>query len=151
MDIAEILTIVVAILGSGGATALITVLANRKKLQSDTEAVDQETINHSYESLASTAKILLDTAKTLAELYEVRLKNLCERVTALELSVAGRDTTIEAQTKEIAELQITLHTLQLENKRLRTENADLRDRLAGVEVKLANITARQLKEESGDA
>ena len=121
--------------------------AEANKTQSESDAVDQDARNRAYEALAKTAETQARTTEALMAVAELRIKNLCERVTALEQATVVREATINAQNDEIAELKTTLHTLQLENKKLHIENSDLRARLKDVEAKLARLTEFGYKED----
>ena len=147
MDWGTLLIALIGAIGGGLGVAIVTSIANRHKVKADAvkvtaeaEAVDQGSINHAYESMANTAKIQSETTKTIIELYETRVKSLCERVDALERKTLAREDTIEEQQKEITELRNTVDKLTLENTKLRTENIGLTRRLRDVEAQLKKLS-----------
>ena len=81
MTAEQITTIIVAILGSGALSAVITAIATRKKTGSEAQSI-------AFDSLAKTAETLMSVA-------ENRIKNLCERVDKLEKQIAALQETLE--------------------------------------------------------
>lgn len=123
----NIIVAIIAALGGGGiGAAIIAAIANRKKTDSEALAIAMESLSK--------------TATTLMEISETRIKNLCERVAALELKAEAREEYIDTQQKEIVELRGMVDKLTTENAKLRAENINLTRRLRDVETKLRGLT-----------
>lgn len=132
----QITTIIVAILGSGALSALITAFATRKKTDSEAQAI-------AFDSLAKTSETLMSVA-------EVRIKSLCERVDRLEKQVEALQKTLEERDNMIDTLQDENRSLkeQLDQQegemvKIRRENESLRKRIKELENQVFALTRKK--------
>ena len=131
----QITTIIVAIIGSGVLSAVVSALANRGKVKADTF----QTI---VQSLADTSAKLMDVA-------EHRIASLCERAEKLEARISQLEGEILTLKGDILERERMIDTLQKENASLQSEVEKLqksvlcRDkRIKELERLVAELTAR---------
>lgn len=131
----QIVTIIVAIVGSGVLTAIVTSIANRKKAGADT--------------FQTYAQSLADAAAALMEVAEHRIANLCERAESLEERVRQLEGEIYSLKTSLLERERMIDTLQTENAALQAEVEKLRKEVKGrdarireLEKQVAELTSR---------
>jgi len=122
MDGEQITTIIVAVIGSGVLSAIVTSIARRRKTSSEAE-----------HNLANAAKILMEVAeKRIASLCE-RVDKLEKQVTALQDSLQERDNVIDKLEDENRSLREQLSQQESEMVKIRRENESLRKRIKELE------------------
>ena len=133
MDGEQITTIVVAIIGSGVLSAIVTAVSLRRKVSAEADATTRD-------SLAHTTDVLMQVA-------EKRIKSLCERVdklekqvTALQDSLQERDNVIDKLEDENRSLREQLSQQESEMVKIRRENESMRKRVKELETKLFELT-----------
>jgi len=131
----QIVTIIIAVIGSGVLSAIVNALANRNKVRADTF----QTI---IESLADTSAKLMDVA-------EHRIANLCERAERLEERIGQLEGEITTLKFDVLERERMIDSLKRENVNLQEEVDKLqksvlcRDkRIKELERQVAELTAR---------
>ena len=131
----QIVTIIIAIVGSGVLSAIVSAIANRGKVKADYF----KTI---IESLADTSAKLMDVA-------EHRIANLCERAERLEERISQLEGELFTLKGDILERERMIDSLKRENANLQGEVEKLqksvlcRDkRIKELERLVAELTAR---------
>jgi len=131
----QIVTIIIAVIGSGVLSAIVNALANRNKVRADTF----QTI---IESLADTSAKLMDIA-------EHRIATLCERAERLEERIGQLEGEITTLKFDVLERERMIDSLKRENVNLQEEVDKLqksvlcRDRrIKELERQVAELTAR---------
>ena len=131
----QITTIIIAIIGSGVLSAIVSALANKGKVKADTFQVI-------IQSLADTSAKLMDVA-------EHRIANLCERAEKLEARISQLEGEIITLKTDVLERERMIDTLQKENANLQSEVEKLqksvlcRDkRIKELERLVAELTTR---------
>ena len=129
MTAEQITTIIVAVIGSGVLSAIVTSIAMRRKTSSEAEY-----------NLANAAKILMEVAeKRIASLCE-RVDKLEKQVTALQDSLQERDNVIDKLEDENRSLREQLSQQESEMVKIRRENESMRKRVKELETKLFELT-----------
>jgi len=125
MTAEQITTIIVAVIGSGVLSAIVTSLATRRKTSSEAES-----------NLANAAKILMEVAeKRIASLCE-RVDKLEKQVEALQNSLRERDDMIEKLEDENRSLREQLSQQESEMVKIRRENESFRKRIKELETQV---------------
>ena len=128
MTAEQITTIIVAVIGSGVLSAIVTSLAARRKTSSEAE-----------NNLANAAKILMEVAeKRIASLCE-RVDKLEKQVEALQNSLRERDDMIEKLEDENRSLKEQLNQQESEMVKIRRENESLRKRIKELETQVFQL------------
>ena len=134
MDAEQITTIIVAVIGSGVLSAIVTSLAAHRKTSSEAE------------------NNLANAAKTLMEVAEKRIASLCERVdklekqvTALQDSLQERDNVIDKVEDENRSLREQLSQQESEMVKIRRENESLRKRIKELETQVFQLTRGKIE------
>jgi len=121
----QIVTIIVAIIGSGVLSAVVAVVGNRKKTNADAQSVALDSLSQ--------------TAKTLMEVAELRIKNLCDRVEGLESKVSILQDAVQERELKIDTLGDENRKLQDLVKKLQEQNESLRRRVKELETQLFEL------------
>lgn len=132
MNAEQITTVIVAIVGSGVLSAIVTAISLRRKVGAEADAT-------AHDSLAR-------TADTLMQVAEKRIKSLCERVEKLELQVTALQESAQLRENVIDKLEDENRTLkeQLGNQEkelvsIRRENEGLRKRIKELETQVFQL------------
>jgi predicted RNase H-like nuclease (RuvC/YqgF family) len=129
MTAEQITTIIVAVIGSGVLSAIVTSIAVRRKTSSEAE-----------HNLANAAKILMEAAeKRIASLCE-RVDKLEKQVTALQDSLQERDNVIDKLEDENRSLREQLTQQESEMVKIRRENESLRKRIKELETQVFQLS-----------
>lgn len=123
----QIVTLIVAIVGSGALGILINSIASRrkvhaesKKIVSETHAIDQDCINKTLESIAK-------AADQISEVSGQQVKMLYEQVTRQDKRIAELEDEIRLLRDKTKVDDMTIAALQKENDRLKGQVKKLVD------------------------
>ncbi|HBF40824.1 MAG TPA: hypothetical protein DDW19_03330 [Anaerolineaceae bacterium] len=153
----QIVTLIVAIVGSGALGILINSIATKKKVRaesgkitSEAHAIDQDSINKTLESIAKAADLISDVSGQ-------QVKMLYEQVSRQEKRIAELEDEIRILRDKTKADDMTIATLQKENSRLKDqvkklvdENTakdrvidDLKRRVDELETKLSTVESAE--------
>jgi chromosome segregation ATPase len=153
-----LITILVALIGSGIGTAAINIIGNRKKTDAEAKAITGDARNEAMQAVIEASKHMVDT-------MQERVNTVNARLDTLEAELQRRDMIIKQLTEENVHLKLEvdklkqerdeqvkvnrsqgqrIHDLQLENKRLSA-------RIRSLEVRLKELGGMVNDGNSADA
>ena len=156
MSTDQIVTVIVAIVGSGALGVLINSIATRKKVHaesgkitSESHAIDQESLNKAIESIAKAADLIGDVSGQQVQMLcnqvsrqDKRLTDLEDEIRELRVQKKADEVTIDTLKQENVRLKQQITKLVDENvEKDRTIN-DLKQRVEDLESKLSAVTAK---------
>jgi len=135
MSAEQITAIIIAIIGSGVLSAIVSALANKGKVKAD--------------SFQTILQSLADTSAKLMDVAEHRIANLCERAEKLEARISQLEGEIATLKTDVLERECMIDTLKRENANLKDEvdkmqkAVSCRDkRIKELERQVAELTSR---------
>jgi len=121
----QIVTIIVAIIGSGVLSAIVSAVANRGKNDAESKKIVAEAAKVAAEAstnqFTSIIESLADTSAKLMDVAEHRIANLCDRAERLEARISQLEGEIFTLKCDILERERMIDTLKRENANLQGE------------------------------
>ena len=141
-----LITILVALIGSGIGTAAINIIGNRKKTSA--EAVAITTDSHS-----EAIQAIIESSRHMVATMQARVDTVNTRLDKLEAELSRRDMTIRQLTEENIQLKLEVDKLNKEREdqmvlnhsqgqrihQLQLENRKLTDRVCSLELRLKEL------------
>jgi len=164
MSTDQIVTVIVAIVGSGALGILINSIATRKKVKaesgkiaSESHAIDQESLNKAIESIAKAADLIGDVSGQQVQMLCNQVSRQDKRLTDLEEEIRILREKTKADDMTIATLQKDNSRLRDQVKKLVDENTakdrvidDLRRRVDELESKLISVESAEKRRQDGE-
>ena len=156
MSTDQIVTVIVAIVGSGALGILVNSIATRKKVKaesvkiaSESHAIDQDCLNRTLESIAKAADQISDVSGQQVKMLYEQVSRQDKRITELEDEIRILREKTKADDMTIATLQKDNSRLRDQVKKLVDENTekdrvidDLRRRVDELESKLSSVQSK---------
>ena len=141
-----LITILVALIGSGIGTAAINIIGNRKKTSAEASAITTDSHNEAIQAVIEASKRMVDT-------MQERVNTVNARLDKLEAELQRRDMTIRQLTEENIHLKSEVDKLKQERDEqikvnrsqgqrihnLQLENEKLSGRIRCLELKLKEL------------